>query len=101
MIPIDSYHDALAESYVAEMLITSPFFTATAQSGGVAVIATSHDTAPAGSKYSAREENSGTRSVPRVAHRSVRRPPGWRWPAVATSTPSASTVHLLGGGRPA
>ena len=27
----------------------SPFLTATRQSGGVAVIATSHDTAPAGS----------------------------------------------------
>ena len=48
-IPIDSYHDARDVSYVVEMLSVSPAFTATAQSSGVAVIDTSHDTAPAGS----------------------------------------------------
>src|SRR6478735_4270992 len=50
MMPIDSYHDARAESYVAEIDSWSPLCTATAHDGGVAVIATSHDTAPAGSK---------------------------------------------------
>src|SRR3954447_20050099 len=49
MMPIDSYHEAVPESYVAETDSTSPLRTATAQSGFVAVIATSHDTAPAGS----------------------------------------------------
>ena len=50
MIPIDSYQDARLESYVADTLSTSPFLTATRQFGRVAVIATSHDTAPAGSQ---------------------------------------------------
>src|SRR3954462_15810388 len=47
--PIDSYHAARAVSYVALILSTSPGCTATAQSSRVAVIDTSHDTAPAGS----------------------------------------------------
>src|SRR5436309_15110194 len=45
-IPIDSYHDARTVSYVTEIESVSPFLTATRQSGGVAVIDTSHDTAP-------------------------------------------------------
>src|SRR5690348_3031763 len=49
MVPMDSYHDARAESYVVEMRSTSPGCTDARQSGSVAVIATSHDTAPAGS----------------------------------------------------
>src|SRR3954467_6348241 len=58
MIPIDSYQEARLESYVAETSSVSPALTATFQSGLVAVIATSHDTAPAGSKYLASERNS-------------------------------------------
>src|SRR3954453_3212569 len=46
-IPIDSYQDARLESYVAETLRTSPRSTFTRHLGVVAVIATSHDTAPA------------------------------------------------------
>jgi hypothetical protein len=49
MIPIDSYHEARMASYVAETSSTSPRLTPTRQSCGVASIATSHDTAPAGS----------------------------------------------------
>ena len=49
MIPIDSYQEADAESYVALVDNTSPAFSCGRQFSGVAVIATSHDTAPAGS----------------------------------------------------
>src|SRR5262249_25848466 len=49
MIPLDSNQVAWVESYVAVMESLSPFFTDTAQSDGVAVIATSHDTLPIGS----------------------------------------------------
>ena len=90
--------------------------------GRVAVIATSQDTAPAGSKYFASERNRcavspftdgwlraqrlraaalalraqfalAALAPSRVSQRSVCRPPGCRWPAVATSTPSRSTTH--------
>ena len=50
MIPIDSYHDAFFESYVVVIESTSPLWTTGRQVDGVAVIATSHDTSPAGSK---------------------------------------------------
>ena len=89
MIPIASYQDARLESYVAETSSTSPRLTPTRQSAGVASIATSHDTAPAGSKYFALERNSRTRLPPRSSVRSVHRPPGCRCPAVPTSTPSS------------
>ncbi len=44
---------------------------------------------PAGSKYFARERKSRTVRPSRVSFRSVHRPPGCRWPAVPTSTPSS------------
>src|SRR3954447_22246627 len=95
MIPIDSYHDARRLSYVAETDSTSPFLTPTRQPGGVASIATSHDTAPAGSKYLALERNSRTVFPPRVRYMSVHRPPGCRWPAVPTRTPSTGMTRRL------
>src|SRR4051812_36172905 len=76
MMPIDSYQDARRESYVADTDRTSPCLTPTPQSGGVASIAPSHDTAPAGSKYLAWERNSRTVFPPRVSDRSVHSPPG-------------------------
>src|SRR5215212_8909474 len=95
MIPIDSHHDARLESYVALVESTSPRRTFTRQFLGVPVMATSHDTAPAGSKYLALERNSGAVLPWRRSFRSVWSPPGWRWPAVATSTPGLSTTHRL------
>ena len=71
MIAIDSYHDALRVSYVPETLITSPLRTPTRQPGGVTVMATSHETAPAGSKYFASERKSGAVCPSRVSLRSV------------------------------
>jgi hypothetical protein len=50
MIAIDSDHDARFVSYVPETLSTSPLRSCTRQSSGATVIATSHETAPAGSK---------------------------------------------------
>ncbi len=50
MIPITSYQEALLVSYVALTLRTSPCLTAIRQSGRVPAIATSQETAPAGSK---------------------------------------------------
>ena len=49
MIAIDSYHDARLVSYVPEARSTSPLRSCTRQSGGVTVIDTSQETAPAGS----------------------------------------------------
>src|SRR5436309_13885359 len=49
MIPIDSYQDASWVSYVALTRSCSPLWTATRQSGSVAVIDRSHDTGPLGS----------------------------------------------------
>src|SRR3954465_8567927 len=49
MMPITSYHDARRVSYVEETLSTSPLRTRTRQLGLVNVMATSHDTVPAGS----------------------------------------------------
>ena len=62
MIPIDSHHDARACRRSRSSDSTSPLRSFTRQSGRVAVIATSHDTAPAGSKYFAR---SGTAAAVR------------------------------------
>src|SRR4051794_7167717 len=73
MIPIDSYHEARLESYVAETSSVSPGLSATFQSGLVAVIATSHDTAPAGSKYFASERKRLAVFPERVPFRSVNR----------------------------
>ena len=69
--------------------------------GLVAVIETSHDTAPAGSKYFAfgLEEVRGLTVCDRD-QRSSCSPPGWRWPPVPISTPSVSTVHMFFGGPP-
>ena len=67
------------------------------QSGLVAVIATSHETAPAGSKYLASERNSSLVALPRCALRSVHSPPGCRCPAVDTSVMSLGTVHWCAG----
>jgi hypothetical protein len=92
MIPIASYQDARLESYVAVVDNTSPALTPTRHSGGVTSIATSHETAPAGSKYFARERNSRTFRPSRSSHRSVHSPPGCRWPPVPTSTPSCWIV---------
>ena len=49
MIPITSYQSAELTSYVAFTLNVSPACSLTRQSVGVAPIATSHETAPAGS----------------------------------------------------
>ena len=49
----------------------SPASTATRQSGGVAVIATSQDTAPAGSKYLATERNRRSVAPSRATSRSL------------------------------
>ena len=49
----------------------SPARTPARHDGGVTVIATSHDTAPAGSKYFASERKSGTVFPSRVSLRSV------------------------------
>ena len=85
---------------MAETLSTSPRLTFTRQFGRVAVIATSHETAPAGSQYFARERKRFTVRPSRVSLRSVHRPPGCRWPAVCTSTPSR-WIDLAGcAGRP-
>ena len=62
MIPIDSHHAARLVPYVAVVVSTSPFFSFTRQSGLVPVIATSQDTAPAGSKYFAVDLNRCTLS---------------------------------------
>src|SRR5918994_2408911 len=97
MMAIDSYHDARFVSYVPETLSTSPLRTPTRQSGGVTVIATSHETAPAGSKYFASERNSGTVRPSRVSSRSVHSPPGCRCPPDPTSAPSSGTVQPLAG----
>ncbi len=56
---------------MAETLSTSPRLTATRHFGRVAIIATSHDTAPAGSQYFARERNRLTVRPSRVSLRSV------------------------------
>ena len=80
---------------MAETDSTSPLRMPTRQPAGVAVIATSHDTAPAGSKYFARERKSRTVRPSRVSFRSVHSPPGCRWPAVPTSTPSSVAVQVL------
>src|SRR3954454_14275832 len=101
MIPIDSHHDARRESYVALTDSVSPFRTFTRQSLRVPVIATSQDTAPAGSKYFAFDRNSGTVFPRRRSFRSLCRPPGCRCPAVATSTPRRSTTHWFRFGPPA
>ena len=53
------------------MLRTSPRLTLTRQFERVAVIATSHETAPAGSQYLARERNTFTVRPLRVSMRSV------------------------------
>src|SRR3954451_8059809 len=95
MIPIDSYQLARVVSYVALTWSLSPFLTATFQSGGVIVIAMSHDTGPLGSKYLASERKSRLRRSPRRRSRSVHRPPGCTWPAVTTSEPLRSTVQSL------
>src|SRR6476660_5595448 len=50
MIAIDSYHEVVLGSYVPDTDSTSPCLTATRQLRGVAVIDTSHETGPAGSK---------------------------------------------------
>ena len=50
MIAIASYHEARDVSYVPWTERMSPLRTRTRQLAGVAVIATSHETAPAGSK---------------------------------------------------
>src|SRR5436305_15224673 len=71
MIPIVSYHDAFEMSYVACTSTTSPAFSVGRQLAFVTVIATSHDTAPAGSKYFACEWKSLIVLPPRVAVRSV------------------------------
>src|SRR4051794_23390807 len=97
MIPIDSYQEARLESYVADTLSVSPGLTATFQSGLVAVIATSHDTAPAGSKYLASDRNSCLVWPPRDEVRSVYRPPGCRWPAVPTIVISWSATNCRAG----
>src|SRR3954467_1845881 len=122
MIPIDSHHEARLVSYVALVQSVSPLWICTRQSRRVPLIATSHDTAPAGSKYLASERNRWallpypfgalrrqrlrTFAELRLAqaglaslapdlrtHRSVCSPPGCRWPAVATSSPSRSATH--------
>src|SRR3954451_1091249 len=95
MIPITSYHEARVGSEAALTWSLSPLLTATFQSGGVIVIAISHDTGPLGSKYLASERNSRLRRSPRIRSRSVQRPPGWTWPAVTTSEPLRSTVQSL------
>jgi hypothetical protein len=74
----------------------SPFLTFTRQFGFVAVIATSQDTGPAGSQYLARERKRCFFTPLRVRYMSVHRPPGCRWPAVATSVASRLTVHWPG-----
>src|SRR4051794_33991392 len=51
MMPIDSYQDALLVSWVVWVDSTSPALMAPRQSSGDRVMATSQDTAPAGSKY--------------------------------------------------
>ena len=86
---------------MAETLRTSPRLTWTRQLERVAVIATSHDTAPAGSQYFARERNRLTVRPPRVSLRSRHNPPGCRWPAVCTSTPAWGMVIRFFGGPPA
>src|SRR4051795_1583661 len=64
MIPMTSYQEAFFVSYVDETRIVSPLWSAPRQSGFVPVIVTSHDTAPAGSKYLASERNSSRVSDP-------------------------------------
>ncbi len=71
MIAIDSYHEAFETSYVPVIFTTSPAFTWTRQSLGVAVIATSQETGPAGSQYFACERKSRTVRSPRVTVRSL------------------------------
>ena len=61
----------------------------------------SHDTAPAGSKYFARERKMRVLLAPRPRSRSTYSPPGCRWPAAATSVPSRSARHSLSLGPPA
>src|SRR3954447_3875492 len=93
MIPMTSYHEFFDVSYVEETSSVSPGLSATRQSGVVTVIATSHDTAPAGSKYLASERNSSLVVPARVALRSSYRPPGWRWPPAPISVRSWSTAY--------
>src|SRR5947208_9371802 len=95
MIPMTSYHEEREVSYVAETLSRSPFLTATRQSGLVNVIATSHETAPAGSKYLASERKISLVWPARVCLRSTYRPPGCRCPPAATSVASVGTVISL------
>src|SRR3954464_13542165 len=71
----------------------SPAFNATRHVGLVAVIDTSHDTAPAGSKYFASERNRRFVTPSRVTVRSSYSPPGCRWPAVPTRVVSRLTTH--------
>src|SRR4051812_10060017 len=71
----------------------SPALSVGLQLGFVAVIDTSHDTAPAGSKYFALDRNRRFFCPSRVTVRSSYRPPGWRWPAVPTSVVSCGTTH--------
>src|SRR3954447_16351574 len=100
MIPIDSHQEARLVSYVALVDSTSPLLTFTRQFLGVPVIATSQDTAPAGSKYFALDRKRGTVLPFRRSLRSVCSPPGWRWPAVATSTPGLSITTWFRFGPP-
>ena len=72
MIPIDSYHDALRgvvgrrdADHVALAHADAPVLAAWPS------MATSQETAPAGSKYFASERKSGTVFPPRVSLRSV------------------------------
>jgi len=81
---------------VACTLTTSPGLTLTFQPlSEVAVMETSHDTAPAGSQYLATEWKTVLVTPSRVTLRSVYRPPGCRWPAVPTSVDGLVTVHSL------
>src|SRR3954447_9450280 len=73
----------------------SPFLIATFQLSVVADIATSQDTFPAGSKYSARDRKMRFVTPSRVMFRSVHRPPGCRCPAVLTRVASRSATHWL------
>ena len=64
---------------------------------GVAVMLRSQDTGGRLPKYLASERKRSLLRLARESRRSVYRPPGCRWPAVHTSVPSWSAVHVFSG----